>query len=81
MEEQIIKELGSPEKVALMIREGITGEEQVERSQRMDFFRAGTTTERFRQTTRGSGNRGKRSSYRQIRDGQPETGNRGPAGH
>lgn len=81
MEEQIIKELGSPEKVALMIREGLRGEDAGDAYAENGFFRAGTTTERCRLTIRQAAvTREKRS-----RTADTETGSRrggpGPAGH
>ena len=79
MEEQAIRELGSPEKVALMIREAIRGEEPGG-----EFAETGyspgqsTTTGMFRQTTRGE-EPGIRTLTGKKRTGK-NTGNRGQTG-
>lgn len=78
MEEQVIRELGSPEKVALMIREAIREKSQVESLQRPDILRAGTTTGMFRQTTLGE-EPGIRTLTGKKRPGK-NTGNRGQTG-
>ena len=73
MEEQIIKELGSPEKVALMIREGLRGEDAGDAYAENGFFQSRYDDREVpADYTTSSGYTGKEESYRGYGDGQPE---------
>ncbi len=73
MEEQIIKELGSPEKVALMIREGLRGEDAGDAYAENGFFQSRYDDREVpADYTTSSGYTGKEESYRGYGDRQPE---------
>ena len=73
MEEQVIKELGSPEKVALMIREGVRGEDAGDTYAENGFFQSRYDDREVpADYTTSSGYTGKEESYRGYGDGQPE---------
>lgn len=78
MEEQVIRELGSPEKVALMIREAIRGEEPGGEFAETGYSQSRYDNRVFRQTTLGE-EPGIRTLTGKKRPGK-NTGNRGQTG-